>query len=103
MERLKNKEQLTPGGKFYYYYNGKVEEYKVLCFEPDNPDIIYAENLVTNCIERFTISELIENLRWDGNWEVYVGDYDIDFFIKKKIEYHKAAIKDLEGLLNAKK
>lgn len=91
--RLTDIEQLTDGVSFHNTTtDGQVISYNFLCIHPHNKNYIIAINRLTANGDKI----YIPNLFIDEYW---VGEYDSDFFTKKRIEYYESMIKFLKRTL----
>ena len=104
MKELKSIDQLKVGDYFTYFCNGKEHDYLVVGFDSEYPEIMYARDVnfygVPNA-ETFNINEYIRF--GHKSCKIYIGEYEHDFIVKKKIEYHQNRIESLKKVLDDKK
>lgn len=91
--RLTNIKQLTNGVSFHRITtDGQVISYDFLCIHPHNKNYIIAINRLTANGDKIYTPNLFKEEYW-------VGEYDSNFFTKKRIEYHERMIKSLKQML----
>lgn len=89
MKRLLKIEQLKKGMQFHVIKGDNVLSYAYLCIHPHNSNYILAiESISQNAIKLYikTLTDVEE---------VYIGNYDMKFFINKKIEIYEERLKSL--------
>ena len=104
MEELKSIDQLKVGDYFTYSCKGEEDDYVVVGFDPEYPEIIYARDVDfydSPNVETFNIDEYIRF--GHKGCKIYIGEYEHDFIVKKKIEYHQNRIESLKKVLDDKK
>lgn len=92
MEILTKNEQLTKGTSFNVMDGDKVTSYEYLCVHPHNIGYILAINRLSQNEDKLYISTLLKS-------SVYVGDYDVEYFINKTIEYLQKIIENSKQML----
>lgn len=91
--RLTDIKQLTKGVSFHRTTtDGQVISYDFLCIHPHNENYIIAINRLNANGDKIYIPNLFDQEYW-------VGDYNSNFFTKKRIEYHERMIKLLKEML----
>lgn len=101
MEELKSIDQLKVGDYFTYFCKGEEDDYVVVGFDPEYPEIIYARDVNFYGNPKTKIFDLDEYIRFGHkSYKIYIGEYEHDFIVKKKIEYHQNRIESLKKVLD---
>ena len=87
--KLTDISDLTVGTKFHIVEGDNIETYEFLCVHPHNERYVLAINNTTQDAPKLYIPTLL-------NSEVYVGEYDNNFFCNLRIEYLKKQIDNVK-------
>ena len=101
MEELKSRDQLKMGDYFTYFHDGESDDYVVVGFDPEYPEITYAREVNFYGNPKAKNFNIDEYLRFGHqSYKIYIGEYEHNFILKKKIEYHQRKIKRLQKVLD---
>lgn len=97
MEKLTSIEQLTAGTEFHVVRGETVTNYEFLMIHPHNDKYILAIDSYSQEGKKLFIPNILGETT--SHPDVYVGDYDGNFFMELEIKYHEKMIKNLQSRL----